>query len=180
MQLLRSKRNLGFPAYGQPKCNVSEQRSFMELTAPDFVTPTQWFEGAHADDPRFHGTKQLMLAVLVDALQCLQTCVSGRTAVHRRRFAEAEAWVADRDAQGPFAFDTVCEALGIDADYLRTGLKEWLQRQLTGTHPYPLVRWVASRRPGAIGSPVRRRRHRAKGSRSRLTNRDVRTRTSGL
>jgi hypothetical protein len=95
------------------------ESSFAELAAPDILTPAQWFAGSHDDNPRFHGTKQLMLAVLVDALQRLQNCTASDSAIKRRRLAEVEAWIADRDAQGPFAFGTVCETLGIDADYLR-------------------------------------------------------------
>ena len=88
--------------------------------------PVQWFAGIGRENPRFHGTKQLMLAVLVDALQCLQTGVRSRTATQQRRsLAEAEVgWISDRKAQGPFAFETVCETLGINPDWLRESLRE--------------------------------------------------------
>ncbi len=47
-----------------------------------------------------------MLAVLVDALRCLQT--GGRTAIQCRSFAEAEAWTADGKREGPFSVEIVC------------------------------------------------------------------------
>ena len=64
------------------------------------------------------------LAVLVEALQCLRTGTQGRTAIQRRSLAEAEAWIADRKGQGPFAFETICETLGINPDWLRESLRE--------------------------------------------------------
>lgn len=135
-----------------------EESSFPELAAPDILTPAQWFAGAHDDNTRFHGTKQLMLAVLVDALQRLQNCTASDSAIKRRRLAEVEAWIADRDAQGPFAFETVCETLGIDADYLRNGLRLWQRRQLSGMRASRQVRHASNRPSGAIGSLVRRQR----------------------
>jgi hypothetical protein len=131
-----------------------------EQITPDIMTPAQWYARVH-DDPRFHGTKQLMLAVLVDALQCLQNCTTSTSTVKRQRLAEVEAWIADRDAQGPFAFETVCEALGIDADYLRNGLKMWQRQRLSGTLPPRHIRHLPNGPPGAIGSPFRRHRRRA-------------------
>jgi len=41
---------------------MSEESSFVDVTAPDVVSPAQWYAGVHRDEPRFHGTKQLMLA----------------------------------------------------------------------------------------------------------------------
>ena len=56
--------------------------------------------------------KHLMLAVLEDALRCIQTYTESPNPVHRKAFAEAETWILDRKAQGPFAFVSICEALG--------------------------------------------------------------------
>jgi hypothetical protein len=107
--------------------------SFAELIAPDLLMPVQWYAGIRGENPRFHGTKQLMLAVLVDALQCLRTRAPGeRIAIQRRSLAEAEAWIADRKGQGPFAFETICETLGINPDWLRESLREWRRQRLSG------------------------------------------------
>jgi hypothetical protein len=46
--------------------------TFAELIGSEILTPAQWNGGKRREDPRFHGTKQLMLAVLVDALQCVR------------------------------------------------------------------------------------------------------------
>jgi hypothetical protein len=151
-----------FPAVVARQISISENSAYGEPITPDIVTPAQWWVGGRREDPRFHGTKQLMLAVLVDALQGLQNCTASDSVIKRQRLAEVEAWIADRDAQGPFAFETVCEALGIDADYLRSGLRAWQRQQLSGMHSHRQVRRSPNRPTGRIGSPVRRRRRRAK------------------
>jgi len=111
---------------------MSVANSVAELIAPDILTPVQWYAGIRGENPRFHGTKQLMLAVLVDALHCLRTRAQGRIAIQRRSLAEAEAWIADRKGQGPFAFETICETLEINPDWLREGLREWRKQRLSG------------------------------------------------
>ena len=40
-------------------------------------------------------------------------------------FGEAETWILDRKAHGPFAFETICEALAIQPDHLRDGIRQW-------------------------------------------------------
>jgi hypothetical protein len=66
-----------------------------------------------------------MLAVLEDALRCVQTCAAARTPIRRRMFFEAQAWLSDRTARGPFAFEAVCDALGIQPNRLRDRIREW-------------------------------------------------------
>ena len=132
---------------------MSGERALGEFLSPDVLTPVQWYAGVHANDPRFHGTKQLMLAVLVDALRCFQ---------NRRNAAEAEAWIADRHARGPFAFEIVCGVLGIDADYLRSGLSEWRGRNLRKTRPHLLMAHSSKRCSGAISLPFGRAAKRGK------------------
>jgi hypothetical protein len=44
------------------------------------------------------------------------------TPKERSAYAEAHQWVMDRSKEYVFSFDNVCEALGIQPDYLRYGL----------------------------------------------------------
>jgi hypothetical protein len=100
----------------------------------------------------------MMLAVLVDALHCLQTGARSRTGNQRQAFAEADVWIADRKGRGPFAFGTVCETLGINPDWLRESLREWRRQQLSGNTMRRQIRRSPTRRSGQIGSSLRRRR----------------------
>jgi hypothetical protein len=46
--------------------------------------------------------------------RCLQRYAEVRTPISRQMFSETQAWISDRTARGPFAFEAICEALGID------------------------------------------------------------------
>jgi hypothetical protein len=127
---------------------MSEERSRTKAIDPDILRPYRWQDGNPGKVPEFGSAKQLMLAVLVDALHCLQM---------HRRVAEVQAWIAVRGDEEPFAFETICGALGIDADYLRNGLSKWNCQQANGTDPHRAVKRQWSRRQGPIKLPVRRR-----------------------
>jgi hypothetical protein len=75
--------------------------------------------------------RRLMLAVLADAIGCLQAHFSKPSRTNEARFHEAEEWIASDD-EGPFSFNTVCEGLGLDANSLRKRLLRWKQEQMQG------------------------------------------------
>jgi hypothetical protein len=78
--------------------------------------------------------RRLMLAVLADAIGCLQAHFSKPSRTNETRFQEAEEWIAS-DADGAFSFNTVCEGLGLDANSLRKKLLRWKREQM---QPQPL------------------------------------------
>jgi hypothetical protein len=91
------------------------------------------------------GERRLMLAVLVDGL---------RTLVHHpspRRRLEELRWVTGTDRSHPFAFEPLCEALGIEAASLRRRLAPLLEevelRRGRGRRP--------ASPPGARRAPTR-------------------------
>jgi hypothetical protein len=96
-----------------------------------------------------NATKRLLLAVLEDALRCLQTYAENSNPAHRQASAEAEAWILDRRAKGPFAFVSICEALGIQPDHLREGIRQWRLQLSDGQDSRRLQR----RAPYAEASP---------------------------
>jgi hypothetical protein len=70
----------------------------------------------------------LMCAVLDDAIECVQKQLVSNRRCDRRLAAEAEAWFFDNDERWPFSFVRVCQALGLDPEYLRRGLRRWRQQ----------------------------------------------------
>jgi hypothetical protein len=74
--------------------------------------------------------KKLMLAVLEDAIACIQSYVFARDRKKKVLFQEAEHWVQDTNGDGPFSFANVCETLGFAPDYLRQGLSQWKTARL--------------------------------------------------
>lgn len=68
-----------------------------------------------------------MAAVLEEGVACLSvdpSCCSGR---RRREFYAAKKWLnAPNNEDWVFSFVNVCEALGLDPNYLRRGLNRWV------------------------------------------------------
>ena len=88
---------------------------------PDTLLPEQLvLPGRQA----MQGERLLMLAVLEDALDCYRKCRRSRDAATRLLFDETRAWVESRDHDRLFSFESICEALDIDPDYLRRRLRE--------------------------------------------------------
>jgi len=109
--------------------------------SPENVMPAQFF---HLRGAGVQPEKRLMLAVLEDAVAAIHRHRLRHTARDRRLLAETEAWFASPDGHWPFAFERICEALGLDSDYIRAGLTRWRN----GVTPVPSR--VAFRRLGGI------------------------------
>jgi hypothetical protein len=91
------------------------------LSQMDIILPAQYF-GALGSN-RFSSEQRLMLAVLVDAINLLHGWQRVGSARKRLAFAEAGQWVNTRGTSYPFSFDSVCDALEIDAAALRSRLR---------------------------------------------------------
>ena len=48
---------------------------------------------------------------------------------------EAETWLLAEDASTPLGFEVVCDALDLDAGYVRARLREWRRRAIATAHP---------------------------------------------
>src|SRR5262249_6973454 len=82
------------------------------------ILPAQRSVGARWDSDT-SGPRALMLAVLEDALRCIERGRTRRTFSARRLAVEAEAWVRSDRRDWPFAFLNVCDILGFEADAVR-------------------------------------------------------------
>ena len=134
----------------------SESSAIAGVFIPDILTPGQYYDGLRANGCA-RPIKRLMLAVLVDAVRCYQTYANSRSRAQRRLFVEAEAWLMDSKADGPFAFETVCETLDIDPSCLREGLRRWRLQDLNGTNTRRLTRRSPVTGASRIGAPLKRR-----------------------
>jgi len=66
-----------------------------------------------------------MLAVLEDAIFCLQNFPAARDLRQKTIFRNAKNWLLSDRIDWPFSYRNVCDVLGIDANYLRQGLVRW-------------------------------------------------------
>jgi len=91
------------------------------LSQMDIILPAQYF--AALGSVGLSSEQRLMLAVLVDAINVLQGWQRVGSARKRRAFAEAAQWVNTTGTHYPFSFDSVCDALEIDPEVLRSRLR---------------------------------------------------------
>ena len=86
--------------------------SLMQL---DIILPSQ-----HFGPRRKHAPEQrLMIAVLHDALDCLEKYRFATDRRGRRLFDEVTQWLGAKETGWPYSFESICEVLGLDADAVR-------------------------------------------------------------
>jgi len=126
-------------------------RDLPSLLMPESVSPAQFEPSRRAIGGS--GERALMLAVLEDAIRCLQEHRRGARAEPRRLAREAEAWIRSR-SERPFSFVGVCDALDLPARELRVALLAWRgrPRAVEAAHrSYRLNLRGVRRRIGAVG-----------------------------
>ena len=114
-----------------------------QLPPEDFdgpILPAQYFESMKR--PKLLvGEYRLLLAVLEDAVRCYLTDINGRSKEQRARFAEVRRWFyssGDAEQQALFAFESICDLLGIDPGVVRRRLGSISLGEL----PWRRLRWV--------------------------------------
>lgn len=106
--------------------NTLDRYSVAQIFTADSVTPDQW---ADRDTPNLTPEKNLLLAILQDAIR-LYIKMQNRTDTHAMTvYEEIETWIQD-DSVRWGSFRHCATHLGIDVSYLRQGLN----RQMSGTH----------------------------------------------
>jgi hypothetical protein len=95
-----------------------ESRGTFEFRAPSAAS-----DGAYASDNVAvrSGEQRLILAILEDAVSIFIKSLCGGVVVRKEAHA-ARAWLESRDRSLPFTFESICDALGFDASYIRRGL----------------------------------------------------------
>jgi len=66
-----------------------------------------------------------MIAILEDAIRCLAGSAYGTSYANRQKLAvEARKWIAEKDDEHAFSFETVCYVLGLTPECVRKCLRE--------------------------------------------------------
>jgi hypothetical protein len=111
---------------------MSPDENLSAWLQPDVTAAFETRKGALVNGPE----RRLMSAVLEDAIHSFQKSAAARTAMDKAIFAEEEEWLFGADEDGAFSFESICDALGLDADYLRSGLRRWIEKK-TGKQARP-------------------------------------------
>jgi len=69
------------------------------------------------------GERALMFAVLVDALDTYVKTRNGNGHRKRAEFNEVDNWIHSRTTGSPFAFESICDSLGLNPGAIRFALK---------------------------------------------------------
>ena len=120
---------------------------------PDVILRSQFFEMVGTRS--LSSEQRLMLAVLADAINVVQEFGGSSSMRKRNSFNEAWNWFFTKGAACPLSFDSVCDALGIDAQGLRWRLSELVAGR--GGTPLRLRLKEASRMQRLTVNRVRRR-----------------------
>src|SRR3989344_7545766 len=93
---------------------------------------------AYARKSPMEPEKRLMLAVLSDAIEGFRRYVQSRN----KKDEETLKWILEKNTNWFFSFEGICEVLGFDVDYLRSGLLKWGQV----ARPHSILREERGRR----------------------------------
>jgi hypothetical protein len=99
------------------------------LFQPDVLISAQYFDTIRSKTG-MEAEKRLMLAVLEDALRCFQDNVLERNDAKKELFADAEEWFLSEGDDWAFSFENICDALGLNPEYVRAGLLRWKEKRL--------------------------------------------------
>lgn len=100
----------------------------LTMVEPDTMTPLQFYDRIFAE-ASLVPEKRLMLAVLEDAIASFQRAfIQPRIALEEGEDFDVEEWLESDDMSWPFSFASICQALDMEPEYLRTGLRDWRSR----------------------------------------------------
>jgi hypothetical protein len=105
------------------KTGAKDPEYWVSLFEPDVLASSQ-YEKCHRrryPDPE----KMLMFAVLEDAIECFQKFSAAQSMRGKARFQEAEDWFFHERNDWLFSFESICEVLNLNPDYIRAGLTRW-------------------------------------------------------
>jgi len=94
-----------------------------ELFAPDLLLACQHADRVRPGRDALSPERRLLIAVLEDAVHVYRTQAGAVLPRQRALFADAEAWIESDDRSWIFSFESICDHLGLDPEYLRRGLR---------------------------------------------------------
>ncbi len=106
---------------------LARANSMNSLLQVDILVPLEFLERVKRTTYQ-NPERALMVAVLRDAITCLEKYAAFKSSGNKRLFDEAIAWILSEDCEELFSFNNVCEAVGVNSGYLRRGLIRMSER----------------------------------------------------
>lgn len=112
------------------------------ILEPDIFLPSQFY-GTGGLSRRLEGEKRLMIAILKDAVECLDKYRGARNSAGRSHYENALEWVQDRGTEWLFSFTNICDLLGFDPEYVRDLLlkreNQYVKHVSAGVYSFPAL-----------------------------------------
>jgi hypothetical protein len=124
---------------------------------PDLLAAHEYLESCRRKS-HLEPEKNLMFAVLEDAVRCYQAYAFAKSSSSRRIFRDAEKWIWKNDWDWSFSFRNICEVLALDPFCLRRGLLCWKQAH-TGSERFGKRRACLPRAASCVSQPTNRGKH---------------------
>ena len=99
---------------------------------PEMLLPVQFVELFQRSSVRMPELA-LMAGVLEDAILSFCRCAGSRDVSSQRLLQETAEWFESHDVTWLFAFESICDALALEADWIRGLLHRWQDEQRTAT-----------------------------------------------
>ena len=104
------------------------------ILEPDIFLPSQFY-GSAGLSRQLEGEKRLMVAVLKDAVECLEKYRDSKSSLGQCQYVSAIEWIEDTDTDWLFSFTNICDLLGFDPQYLREVLLKRENRYIKPERP---------------------------------------------
>jgi hypothetical protein len=93
------------------------------MTVGDSSMAQQYLDTFRRSEP-LEPERALLAAILEDAIHNYRKYGQARDREGKERFREAEEWLMNSANDWIFCFNNVCELLGLDPEYVRSGLRD--------------------------------------------------------
>ena len=122
--------------YREAQTGLTEEEKSASLFQPDILVSGEYFRTLRRKT-FLQPEKKLMLAILEDAINCVKDNSSAQTGKDTRIFREAEQWVLGVGDDWLFGFESICETLELNPEYMRNGLLRRKEKELPNQRNAP-------------------------------------------
>ena len=113
------------------------------ILEPDIFLPSQFY-GSGGISRKLEGEKRLMIAILKDAVECLEKYRGSRSSTGRCHYQSAIEWVEENGTDWLFSFTNICDLLGFDPEYVRHVLlkreNQYVKQVGGSVYSFPVLR----------------------------------------
>ena len=125
---------------GHTAYSLTTADNSMPSWSEEILTPEQFFPSVMDSSVAWSGERKLLLAVLQDAVASFFRYQHDSSTRGKRLFREIHEWFWSTDRQWLCSFESICDNLQLDADYIRRGLKRYYDPVAFSALPPPVQR----------------------------------------